>query len=75
MGGNTNAICAITAKDVSLPHFSGAFGLESKWNAIVNDYNSGVDIYATLSFEASRVVPTASDNHPYSIYLVPLITY
>ena len=28
-----------------------------------------------LNFDASRVVPTASDNRPYSIYLVPLISY
>ena len=28
-----------------------------------------------VSFDASRVVPTASDNHPYSMYFVPLITY
>ena len=28
-----------------------------------------------LEFKASHVVPTASENRPYSIYMVPLITY
>ena len=31
--------------------------------------------YDGLHFSASNVVPTSIDNHPYSIYLVPLITY
>ena len=31
--------------------------------------------FSFLNFDASRVVPTASDNRPYSMYLVPLISY
>lgn len=28
-----------------------------------------------VNFDASRVVPTSTDNHPYSIYALPLISY
>ena len=42
----------------------------------LNSYkDSGAKSLNDVYFDASRVVPTASDNHPYSIYMVPLISY
>ena len=32
-------------------------------------------VYSMFRFDASRVVPTASENRPYSIYALPLISY
>lgn len=57
---------------------SGAFILDSSHPNIgrfTSDTTSSGTTYHGLDFSASRVVPTASDNHPYSMYFVPLITY
>lgn len=57
-------------------HYSGAFYVASltQWPNSSPDKMSNI-WRGDLGFAASRVVPTATDNHPYSMYLVPLISY
>ena len=63
--------------------FTAAIGNPSGAFKSTQDYLYGsfarqaTDYYGSgkLEFKASHVVPTASENRPYSIYMVPLITY
>lgn len=57
---------------------TGAFKGEDNRKTLYGTFaNQAKDHYGyyKLDFDASRAVPTATDNHPYSIYFVPLITY
>lgn len=65
-----------TAQQTPSTNYSGAFYVASltQWPNSSPDKMSNI-WRGDLGFDASRVVPTASDNHPYSMYFVPLITY
>ena len=54
--------------------YSDVYG-PNTWAGIGNSTDRLKDIPYNIIFDASKVVPTASDNHPYSMYFVPLITY
>ena len=64
--------------------YGGAYGL-FKSDAMSGAFYSGETVSRTFGegkgsadhgkFDASRVVPTASENRPYSIYALPLISY
>ena len=57
-------------------NYSGPFYVASLTNWPGNGFQAPDRIWReSLGFDASRAVPTATDNHPYSMYLVPLITY
>lgn len=53
--------------------FYGASALQSKKE--LGDSNGTYSGWNILGFSAARVVPTATENHPYSIYALPLISY
>ena len=65
-----------TAQETPSTNYSGAFYVVSltQWPNSSPDKMSNI-WRGDLGFAASRVVPTATDNHPYSMYLVPLISY
>ena len=54
---------------------TGAFAYQTgrTKGATANDHQTGVA--DGLSFDASRVVPTALENRPYCIALIPLVAY
>ena len=57
---------------------TGAFKGEDNRKTLYGTFaNQAKDFYGyyKLDFDASNIVPTSTDNHPYSIYMVPLITY
>lgn len=45
------------------------------WAGIGNSTDRLKDIPYNIIFDASKYVNTATENRPYSIYMVPLITY
>ena len=51
------------------------FSVDYKITWSILGTNNPAGAYSYVDFDASKVVPTASDNHPYSMYFVPLITY
>lgn len=65
-----------TAQQTQSTNYSGAFYVArlTQWPNSSPDKMSNI-WRGDLGFDASRAVPTAKDNHPYSMYFVPLITY
>ena len=53
--------------------FYGASELQTKKE--LGDSNSSYSGWNILGFSATRVVPTATENRPYTIYALPLISY
>ena len=53
--------------------FYGASELQTKKE--LGDSNGSYSGWNILGFSATRVVPTATENRPYSIYALPLISY
>ena len=54
----------------------GAFSIyqyEQQWALSLQQ--GGLLRFTSAEFNASKVVPTATENRPYSIYMPPLITY